>query len=124
MKIWIYDNQFGYFDLLKSNAPLNFDLQHLTARNRDSDITNYDADCLVFFLNDELELMDYMKLQRPDMKTILCSPLESGAILQRDGDFIHIDVNLDKNHLVDSILRLVVLNTQHAERKSIKKASY
>ncbi|QYJ68533.1 hypothetical protein [Flavobacterium litorale] len=121
MKIWIYDNQFGYFDLLKSNAPLNFDLQHLTASNR---ITNSDADCLVFFLNDELELMDYIKLQRPYMKTILCSPLESGAILQRDGDFIHIDVNLDKNHLVDSILRLVELNTQYTEQESIKKASY
>lgn len=107
MKIWIYDNQLGYFDLLKNNTPSEYQLQHFNVDNCIQEDSKERADSLVFFLNDELELLDYVKLQRPGMKTILCSPLESGAILQRDGDFIHIDVNLNKADLVKSILRLI-----------------
>lgn len=115
MKIWIYDNQFGYFDLLKNNTPPDCQLQYFNVDNCNEQDSKNRADSLVFFLNDELELLDYMKLQRPGMKTILCSPLESGAILQRDGDFIHIDVNLNKDDLVNSIFRLIMPETLGSE---------
>ncbi len=111
MKIWIYDNQFGYFDLLKNNTPADYQLKHFNVNNCNQEDTANRADSLVFFLNDELELLDYLKLQRPGMKTILCSPLESGAILQKDGDFIHIDVNLNKDDLINSILELITSET-------------
>ncbi len=113
MKIWIYDNQLGYFDLLKNNMPPDYQLQHFNVNNCSIEDSKGKADSLVFFLNDELELLDYMKLQHPGMKTILCSPLESGAILQRDGDFIHIDVNLNKDDLVSSIFRLIAPEISH-----------
>ncbi|KAF2510284.1 hypothetical protein E0W72_07310 [Flavobacterium arcticum] len=122
MKIWIYDNQLGYFDLLKNNTPQNCQLQHFNVNNCSEEDSKDGADSLVFFLNDELELLDYMKLQRPGMKTILCSPLESGAILQRDGDFIHIDVNLNKNDLVNSILKLITpinLASEEIQKKPV-----
>ncbi|NDJ00131.1 hypothetical protein GWA97_13660 [Flavobacterium sp. LaA7.5] len=115
MKIWIYDNQLGYFDLLKNNMPKDYQLKHFSVNNCDEEDSEDKADSLIFFLNDELELIDYMKLQRLGMKTILCSPTKGGAILEKEVDFIHIDINLNKEDLVRSILRLVTAETSKAE---------
>lgn len=66
IKILVYDNQVGYFELLSSSFPGYAFALYKPGKNK-----RYDA--IVFFLHDEIELLDMVRLYTGDIPFILAS---------------------------------------------------
>lgn len=107
MKISIYDNQSGYFEFIKENLSDKYQLEHIN-HNNFSEKGVETSNALLFFLSDELEMIDFVKLKQPETYTILCSPQNNHLAKEDNGSNpVHVDINLKKEELVNSIVNLL-----------------
>jgi len=69
--ILVYDNQLGYFNLLKDNFKHDY---KLVLFNEDYKLYNIGEDATVFFLYDDIEVIDLIKIYQPEVPLIIgCS---------------------------------------------------
>ncbi|RZJ58623.1 MAG: hypothetical protein EOO45_26660 [Flavobacterium sp.] len=69
-KVLVYDNEGGYYDLLKNSVKGN----GINFRKYNSDEIDDDCDAVVFFLNDKLEMMDFVRLCKDGSPIIFGAP--------------------------------------------------
>jgi hypothetical protein len=69
--ILVYDNQLGYYNLLKENFKHDY---KLVLFNKDYKLYSVGEDATVFFLHDDIELIDLIKIYRPEVPLVIgCS---------------------------------------------------
>lgn len=77
-KILVYDNQLGYYNLLKDNFKKGYTFSLF---NEDYSVYNKNEDAIVFFLDDDIELIDLIKLYRDDIPFIVgCSHADAHCL--------------------------------------------
>ena len=93
-KVLVYDNQLGYYELL--NETLKSGSYDFRLFNNGYDYTDgYDA--VVFFLHDEIEFLDLVKLYNPKMPFVLGSSKKSNNGVIDNANMFTVDLNLTKD---------------------------
>jgi hypothetical protein len=95
MKVLVYDNQVGYFSLLTDTLSEGYDFLLYNKR------ANYDDryDAVIFFLHDDLELLDMVKLYNPEIPFILGATKKGSHYLQGKEMLFTIDISQTKDEI-------------------------
>jgi len=83
MKVLVYDNELGYYQMLKDNIVTGFDF--VLYRNGQ---TSKGFDVVVFFLNNQIEAIDMLKLYNEDIPFVLGIINGHNNIQHRDNAYI------------------------------------
>jgi hypothetical protein len=103
MLIYVYDNQKGYCSALQEAAPEGLNFVCTGMGNLPYAET---GGLVVFFLSDEIEFMDFIKLYSPDVNFILCGNGSVGSGISLLPNVKHANINLMREELVATILRI------------------
>lgn len=98
-KVLVYDNQLGYYDLLNDAVRNGFDFL-LFDKNIYKEV-RYDA--VVFFLHDDIELLDMVKLYDPSVPFVLGTCKKSGRCFKDKETVFTIDVSETKDEIVRNL---------------------
>ncbi|ALM49746.1 hypothetical protein AMR72_13045 [Flavobacterium psychrophilum] len=92
MNVLVYDNQMAYYELLRNNFSGSHNIMHYPLLNSKS--SDYVCDVMIFFLHDELEILDFVKLYNKDIPVILgiggAAKFES-VTAERNIYYLHLD---------------------------------
>lgn len=116
-RVLVYDSQQGYYNLVRDTLQSKFTFYNYTGKMG----AVPDFDVLLFFLHEEIELIDYMKLLRQDLKTIFCYDATAGAVHKdytEEGNVTYVNLHLHKNILIKCINDAL----KKAQQKTHKKA--
>lgn len=69
MNVLVYDNQMAYYELLRTNFSGSHKIMYYSLLISKS--SDYVCDVMIFFLHDELEMLDFVKLYNKDIPVIL-----------------------------------------------------
>lgn len=94
-RVLVYDNQKGYYDLLKDTLRAGYDFRLFNNGNDVKD--EYDA--VVFFLHDEIEFMDMVKLYNPEKPFVLGSSARRNEHLDKKVNMVTIDLSQTKERI-------------------------
>jgi len=112
-KILVYDNQLGYYDLLKRTIKNGFEFSLFDE--------NYhflnSEDIVIFFLYDELELLDLVKLYREDVPFIVgCSKTHQHCLSGKENIYT-INLGQTKDEIIKSLYEIFNIIQQTAEKE-------
>jgi hypothetical protein len=106
MKILIYDNQFAYYELIKTSFPQGYEFHLFNAEENNSVDTEYDM--LMFFLHDELEMLRFMKLYKQDIPVMLgLSSMNKVNDIMTEGNIYYLHLDKFKEEIVEDIKKLL-----------------
>lgn len=94
-KVLVYDNQLGYHSLLKDTVKQGYDF--LLFDKKENHNEHYDA--VVFFLHDDLELIDMVRLYDPEIPFILGTSKKNVDFLEDNGIVYTIDISRTKDKI-------------------------
>ena len=100
-KVMVYDNQVGYYNLLNDTVKNGYEFLLFTNGNNYED--GYDA--VVFFLHDEIELIDLVKLYRPETPFVLGSSKRSSYMASR-GNVFTVDLGQTKDGIEKNLIEV------------------
>lgn len=106
MNVLVYDNQMAYYELLRTNFSGKHNIMYYPFLNGKS--PDYVCEVIIFFLHDELELLDFVKLYNKDIPVILGIGGEAkfeGFTSEGNIYYLHLD-KLKQEILEDVILLL------------------
>lgn len=92
MNVLVYDNQLAYYKLLISNFSGKYNFTRFTSKDTASTDVVYDV--MMFFLQDELELLDFIKLYNKTVPMVLCLALrdkEEWPVIEENIYYLHLD---------------------------------
>jgi hypothetical protein len=99
-KVLVYDNEVGYYHLLKDVISDGFEF---TLYNNSDNNSRYDV--VVFFMHDEIEVMDMVKLYRRDIPFVLGADNGHTYIQHRDNAHI-INTALSRDEIIETFIQL------------------
>jgi len=97
-KVLVYDNQLGYYDLVNDTVKNGYDFFLYKKEHEEQ----YDA--VVFFLHDDLELLDMVKLYDPEIPFILGTSKKSTSYLKGKDTVFIIDISLTRDEIVQNLV--------------------
>lgn len=101
-KILVYDNQLAYYELLRAAFLNNYNFIIANLNKIESAIN--EVDMMFFFVYDEIELIDFVKIYREDIPVILgLSGDKIRENLLTQGNIHYLNLNKLKNELIDDI---------------------
>lgn len=103
IEILVYDNQQGYYDLLR--AEISGFVFTLYKSGNKNNVSKYDV--VIFFLSDELELIDLAKLYDGNVPFILASTKIKEDVLIEKENLYGADLILTKDALVLQLTHLL-----------------
>ena len=100
-KVLVYDNQLGYYELLKDAVSNSYDFLLFSKRLNHKE--KYDA--VAFFLHDDLELLDIANVYEPAVPFILgTSKRGNGYIKSNDTNSVFtVDISQTKDEIVNNL---------------------
>ena len=105
-KILIYDNQSAYFELLKANFSNEYEFILFNSNNPES--VDLECDMIFFFVYDEVELLDFVKLYREDIPVaIALSDIATSVNFKIQGNIHYLNLNKFKNEILTDISLLL-----------------
>lgn len=124
MNVWVYDNQLGYYNALQAKETENFCFIHISMEQEEKKRIINEDDFLVFFLSDDIELMDFIKLYKTNMTAVFCSPYKTVVQkkAERSPNFHYVDINLKKELLTEAIFS--ILNKSCSQKKPTIKPAF
>lgn len=100
--ILVYDNQQAYFELLKSNFSQTHQFNLFNSGQIESAVSEYDM--LFFFIYDELELLDFIKLYRNDIPVVLGHwALNHVEVFEEQGNIHYLHLNKLKGEIISDV---------------------
>jgi hypothetical protein len=106
MKILVYDNQQAYYELLRSGFSENAVFSLFNGLN--FELADKEYNMIVFFIYDELELLDFIKLYQENIPIVLGLSLMnkySNFIAQGNIHYLHLDKL--KNEIIEDVGKLL-----------------
>ena len=101
-KILVYDNQYAYFELLKTTFLCEY--QFVLSESGKLESVDLEVDMIVFLLYDEIELLDFIKLYRQDIPIILgLSRMNMPNNFATRGNIHYLNLNKLKNEIINDI---------------------
>ena len=99
--VLVYDSQDGYFELLKKT----FRYCNFTHYRGEETTLVQNFEMIIFFLNDRLELPDYVKLYRHNIPIIfgLASKATFRGGRERKGNVYFLNLDMPKNYILKFI---------------------
>ncbi|GGB76914.1 hypothetical protein GCM10007424_16210 [Flavobacterium suaedae] len=124
MNVWVYDNQLGYYNALKTKERENLCFMHVSMNQEEKKRSIKEDDFLVFFLSDDIELMDFIKLCKTNVTSVFCSPYKTEVQEKVESPHIYyIDINLNMDALMEAILSVLEKEQNYNQKKpTIKPA--
>jgi len=81
-RILVYDNQLGYYNLLKESFKKGYTF---ILFSNDYSVYGKNEDAIIFFLDDDIELIDLIKLYRDDIPFIIgCSHADAHCLTGKE----------------------------------------
>lgn len=110
VKILVYDNQLAYFELLKTYFP--GDHQFVLINSNTIEEAGSEHSMVLFFVYDEIELLDFVKLHSEEMpfvlgisgKNIPVAPMVQGNIQYLNVDRLKTELLADIKILLDKLI--------------------
>lgn len=126
MNVWVYDNQLGYYNALKTKETQDLCFMHVSMNQEEKKKSIKEDDFLIFFLSDDIELMDFIKLCKANATSVFCSPYKTEVQDGLESSKIHyVDINLNMDALTDTIFSVLEVENDYNEKKpTIKPALY
>ncbi len=94
-RVLVYDNQLGYYELMTQVVDYGYDFFLFNKKISIKDA--YDA--VVFFLHDDLELLDMVKLYDPQIPFILGTSKKTNAYLHEGEAVFILDISNTKDDI-------------------------
>jgi len=104
IEILVYDNQLGYYDLLREELRTGYVFTLYPSYTDDSPAKH---DAVIFFLNDGIELIDLAKLYDEKLPFILASTKITGDGLLKRENLFNVNLNLTKDALVKEFKKIL-----------------
>jgi len=106
MKILIYDSQFAYYELIKSNFSEKNEFILYNPEN--SELFDKEYDMLMFFLYDELELLSFMKLYKDSVPVLLgLSQMNKVNDSKLEGNIYYLHLDKLKNEIINDVQNIL-----------------
>lgn len=110
-KILIYDNQYAYFELLKTTFLHEY--QFVLSKAGELESADLEVDMIMFLVYDELELLDFVKLYKEDVPVILgLSGVNKPNNFTMHGNIHYLNLNKLKNEIINDITLLLEMLLQ------------
>ena len=123
MNVWVYDNQLGYYNALKTKETDGLCFMHISMEQEDKKKNITEGDVLIFFLSDDIELMDFIKLCKTNVTSVFCSPYKTEMQQGVGSPNIHyVDINLNVDALTEAIFS--VLENNYSQKKPTIKPAF
>jgi hypothetical protein len=105
-KILVYDNQSAYFELLKTSFSASFDFFLIHSDNVKDVDSEYDM--VMFFMYDEIELLDFAKLYTDRVSFVLgLSNRNKPMNFVADSNIQYLNLDVFKNELLEVVKMLL-----------------
>lgn len=104
MVINVYDNQKGYCQMLEDIAPNGIKFKCI---GMNSPAPAPKGSLVIFFLSDEIEFMDFVKLYNPEINLILCGNGNVSSSITKLANIKYVDINLTREDLIEVLLHVV-----------------
>lgn len=102
MNVLVYDNQLAYYELLKFNFSDSCNFELFSLENSDANGVLYDV--IVFFLYDELELLDFIKLYNKDIPVIFgISPKDKEEEIAIEDNIYYLHLDKLKDEIINEL---------------------
>lgn len=104
MNILVYDNQVGYYQLLRDTMAREMNVSRFSGSK-----SCRDYQVLVFFMTDEMELLDFMKLYKQNIPVIFASSgdvSKSLDTLNKEGNIYYLNLSQHKENIEKHIKQL------------------
>ncbi|WP_297334290.1 hypothetical protein [Flavobacterium sp.] len=101
MVINVYDNQKGYCQLLQDTAPEGMEFECIDMK---SPPPHLKGSLLIFFLSDEIEFMDFVKLYSHEADYVICGNGILNSGINNLPKIKYVDINLPKEELMATLL--------------------
>jgi hypothetical protein len=106
MKILVYDNQLAYFKLLKTNFNRSYNFI-LFDSNRMKEVDS-EYGMVLFFVNDEIELLDFARLYREEIHLVLAISGRNRPIdFTMKGNIQYLNLDKLKDELISDVTMLL-----------------
>ena len=123
MNVWVYDNQLGYYNALKTKETDGLCFMHISMEQEDKKKNITEGDVLIFFLSDDIELMDFIKLCKTNVTSVFCSPYKTEMQQGVGSPNIHyVDINLNVDALTEAVFS--VLENNYSQKKPTIKPAF
>lgn len=114
-KILVYDNQKAYYELLESEMSEGFEF--ISINSASAEFIHSEYDMVLFFLYDEIELLDFIKLYNEKLPFVLgVSNEETAKSIVTDGNIQFLNLNKFREELLADVkILLEVLQPKKKE---------
>ncbi|MHA3787399.1 hypothetical protein ACX0HA_04250 [Flavobacterium hauense] len=113
-KILVYDNQNAYYELLKNSITEEYEF--ISASTVGFEFADSECDMVLFFLYDEIELLDFVKLYNENIPFVLgIANEETAKDIVTEGNIQFLNLNNLKDELLADVK--VILKTVQPKKK-------
>ena len=103
-KILVYDNQLGYYNLLKDSFKKGYTF---LLYGKEYNVYSKNEDAIVFFLDDNIELLDLIKLYREDIPFIIgCSHTDAHCLNDKENIY-NVSLMQTKDSIIMQLSKLL-----------------
>jgi hypothetical protein len=104
--ILVYDNQLAYFEILKASFSKGY--KFIPASLNHTENTVGEIDMILFFVYDEIELIDFVKVYREDIPIVLgLSGVERDQDFPANGNIHYLNLNNLKDEIIEDVSRMI-----------------